>query len=190
MTKINMTTVKKILSLGFEPIAEYYEKQDTEVVEKLILYQKSNKILLLLPEKGQILYTSPYLSTNEDTHELENLSNVIEYMEAFPKIMKSRPVTTLTILDLPLITAEKRMIVKKRVHDNITQYNFRQYIRNVGDRRINSRIRLGKNMGSVQTTQSDKKLEEMIYPLFQELPQEIKNDLILPAYQKIKTKKY
>lgn len=111
-------------------------------------------------------------------------------MEAFPKIMKSRPVTTLTILDLPLITAEKRMIVKKRVHDNITQYNFRQYIRNVGDRRINSRIRLGKNMGSIQTTQSDKKLEEMIYPLFQKLPQEIKNDLILPAYQKIKTKKY
>ena len=103
MTKINMTTVKKLLSLGFEPIAEYYEKQDTEVVEKLILYQKSNKILLLLPEKGQILYTSPYLSTNEDTHELENLSNVIEYMEAFPKIMKSRPVTTLTILDLPPI---------------------------------------------------------------------------------------
>ena len=45
MTKINMTTVKKLLSLGFEPIAEYYEKQDTEVVEKLILYQKSNKIL-------------------------------------------------------------------------------------------------------------------------------------------------
>ena len=35
----------------------------------------SDKILLLLPEKGQILYTSPYLSTNEDTHELENLSN-------------------------------------------------------------------------------------------------------------------
>ncbi len=191
MTNVNKTTLKKLISLGFEPIARDYEKQDEETVEKIILYQKEEKILLLLPEKGEVIYTSPYLSTNIDNYELENLSQTLEYMKAFPEIMKSKPVAALTISDLPLITEEKKQIIGKDIHKNIMKYNFKYHLNRIPSRRIpNKKAMYLNNIEALETKRVEEKIEEEIYTLFQQLPQDIQGQLISKTNQKIKEKRY